>query len=120
MSASCPCPSIWAGTCSPSPTGTCSPPIIPSGHLSPRYVGKLAAEVLPPTHTLHTLRHRFATNIYRASRDLYAVQRLLGHGSPSVTQRYVGLDVDELWDVVDADAIADAPLPAPSRLSASA
>ncbi|MEE1651778.1 tyrosine-type recombinase/integrase [Brachybacterium sp. J144] len=88
------------------------------GHLTARHVGKLAAEVLPPTHTLHTLRHRFATNVYRASRDLYAVQRLLGHGSPTVTQRYVGLDVDELWSVVDA--VGRAPLPAPSRLRASA
>ena len=89
-----------------------------TGHLSPRYVGKLAAEVLPPTHTLHTLRHRFATNIYRASRDLYAVQRLLGHGSPTVTQRYVGLDVDELWSLVDA--VGRAPLPAPARLRETA
>lgn len=100
------------------PEGYLFPSDNADGHLSPRYVGKLAAEVLPPSHTLHTLRHRFATNIYRASRDLYAVQRLLGHGSPTVTQRYVGLDVDELWTVVDA--VGRAPLPAPSRLRESA
>lgn len=100
------------------PDGYLFPSDHPDGHLSPRYVGKLAAEVLPPSHTLHTLRHRFATNIYRASRDLYAVQRLLGHGSPTVTQRYVGLDVDELWSVVDA--MADIPLPPPARVRMSA
>lgn len=100
------------------PDGYLFPSDNADGHLSPRYVGKLAAEVLPPSHTLHTLRHRFATNIYRASRNLYAVQRLLGHGSPTVTQRYVGLDVDELWSVVDA--VGRAPLPAPSRLRESA
>src|SRR5699024_3302867 len=69
------------------PDGYLFPSDNADGHLSPRYVGKLAAEVLPPSHTLHTLRH-------------------------------VGLDVDELWSVVDA--VGRAPLPAPSRLRESA
>jgi integrase len=33
----------------------------------------------------HDLRHSFAT---RSGRDLYKVQRLLGHKSPTMTQRY--------------------------------
>lgn len=96
------------------PTGYLFPAENPDGHLSPRWVGTLAAAALPRPHTLHTLRHRFATTAYRVSRDLYAVQRLLGHSSPSITQRYVGLDVDELWSVVDA--VAAVRLPAPARL----
>lgn len=96
------------------PKGYLFPDTTGAGHLTPEHVGRLASRVLPAPHTLHTLRHRFATNIYRATRDLYAVQRLLGHTSPTVTQRYVGLDVDALWSVVDA--VAAAPLPAPSRL----
>lgn len=58
------------------------------GHLSPRWVGTIAAEALGP-YTLHQLRHRFATRAYAASRDLLAVQQLLGHASPATTQRYV-------------------------------
>ena len=36
----------------------------------------------------HDLRHTFATRIVQAGVDLYKVQRLLGHKSPMMTQRY--------------------------------
>lgn len=36
----------------------------------------------------HDLRHTFATRIVQAGVDLYKVQRLLGHKSPIMTQRY--------------------------------
>lgn len=36
----------------------------------------------------HDLRHTFATRLIQAGVDLYKVQRLLGHKSPSMTQRY--------------------------------
>ncbi|HEU5201425.1 MAG TPA: site-specific integrase [Nitrospira sp.] len=36
----------------------------------------------------HDLRHTFATRLAQAGVDLYKVQRLLGHKSPSMTQRY--------------------------------
>lgn len=74
------------------------------GHLSPRYVGKLGAAALPEGWTLHSLRHRFATRVYAASGDLLAVQRLLGHASPSTTQRYVRVDDDALRRAVAAAA----------------
>lgn len=45
------------------------------GHLSPRYVGKIASGLLPPGVTLHSLRHRFATRAYAADRDVFAVQQ---------------------------------------------
>jgi len=66
------------------------------GHLSPRWVGKLAVRVLPEGWTLHTLRHRFATRAYAAERDLLAVQQLLGHSTPTTTQRYVAVDGERL------------------------
>lgn len=59
------------------------------GHLSPRWVGKIVAELLPGTATMHQLRHRFATRAYAVDRDVLTVQQLLGHASPATTQRYV-------------------------------
>ncbi|WP_168161344.1 site-specific integrase [Corynebacterium sp. HMSC11E11] len=51
------------------------------GHLSPRWVSKLAAQVLPPGWSLHTLRHRFATTAYRhGGHDLLGVQQVLCPG----------------------------------------
>lgn len=66
------------------------------GHLSPDYVGRLVARALPGVWTAHTLRHRFATKAYAGSRDIVAVQELLGHGSLATTRRYVRLPDDAL------------------------
>jgi integrase len=38
--------------------------------------------------TLHQLRHRFGTTLYRRSRDLRLVQEVLGHASPVTTAGY--------------------------------
>lgn len=72
------------------------------GHLSARWISKLASHVLPKPWTLHTLRHRFATKAYSANRDLIAVQRLLGHSSVATTQRYAAHPQDALWMAVSA------------------
>jgi integrase/recombinase XerC len=72
------------------------------GHVSPAWVGELCANVLPGGFTLHGLRHRFATRAYAASRDLRAVQLLLGHSSPVVTQRYVAVEDGALRAAMDA------------------
>lgn len=74
-----------------------------SGHLTPRHVGKLVVSCLDGA-TMHQLRHRFATQAYRSTRNLFAVQQLLGHVNPSTTQRYVATTDDELRDAVDAVA----------------
>jgi integrase len=52
--------------------------------------------------TAHQLRHYAATHAYRASHDLRAVQKLLGHASPSTTAIYTAFDTDDLAAVVDA------------------
>jgi site-specific recombinase XerD len=77
--------------------------LFPNGlgsHLSPAHVGKLVAAALPGDLTMHQLRHRFATLAYSTSHDLFAVQRLMGHSSPTVTQRYVATTDDTLRAVV--------------------
>lgn len=74
------------------------------GHLSPRWVGKLAADLLPGEWTIHKLRHRFATRAYRGTRNLRAVQQLLGHESVATTQIYTAVDTDEMRAAMHAAA----------------
>jgi integrase/recombinase XerC len=71
-------------------------PTGPGGHLTPHYVGELVDRVLPDGYTMHTLRHRFATRAYRGTRNLRAVQVLLGHASIATTERYVAVDDSEI------------------------
>lgn len=49
----------------------------------------------------HILRHSFAGHLLQASRDLRAVQDLLGHENLSTTQIYTKLDFDHLAEVYD-------------------
>lgn len=72
------------------------------GHLSPRWVGKLIARIMPDTWTMHTLRHRFGTAAYAVDRDLLTVQQLLGHASPATTRVYVRLPPETLRTTVVA------------------
>ncbi len=50
---------------------------------------------------LHDIRHTFASRVKRGGADLYAVQRLLGHSSPIMTQRYAHLQPDDLRAAVE-------------------
>lgn len=66
------------------------------GHLTAGWVGLLVARVLPEGYSMHTLRHRFASRAYRGTRNLRAVQTLLGHASIATTERYTAVDDDEV------------------------
>lgn len=60
------------------------------GHLSPRWVGRVVADLLPGHHTMHKLRHRAASQVHEAGGgDLALTQDFLGHASPVTTRRYV-------------------------------
>jgi site-specific recombinase XerD len=50
----------------------------------------------------HDLRHTYATQMVQAGMDLYKVQRLLGHKSPLMTQRYAHHYPEDLRDGVEA------------------
>jgi len=56
--------------------------------------------VLPGAWTGNTLRHRFATAAYGGTRDLRAVQELLGHTNPTTTARYTQASDAALRDAV--------------------
>lgn len=71
-------------------------PSIRGGHVSPAWVGTLCSEAMPGIWTVHGLRHRFASKAYRGTRNLRAVQELLGHSNLSVTERYTAVDDDEM------------------------
>lgn len=62
-----------------------------SRHLQPIRVGNLIAAALPEDNTAHHLRHRFATSAYAATKDLRAVQDLLGHTKPETTAVYAAV-----------------------------
>ena len=48
----------------------------------------------------HDLRHTFASDLIAQGVDLYAVQKLLGHSTPMMTQRYAHLKEDHLKDAI--------------------
>jgi len=71
------------------------------GQLSPRYLrtmvkrlahkaGVAEADKVSP----HTLRHTFASDMYRATKDLAAVQKALGHASITTTMIYTHISDD--------------------------
>lgn len=51
----------------------------------------IAAGIKDKGFTAHSTRKAFATAVYENTGDIFAVQQLLGHSSPSTTQRYVGV-----------------------------
>lgn len=60
----------------------------------------VAANVASHVHP-HRLRHSFASHVLQSSRDLRAVQELMGHASIASTQVYTHLDFQHLAQVYD-------------------
>jgi integrase len=64
-------------------------------------VSALRSSNIPDFH-FHDLRHTCATRMVQAGVDLYKVQRILGHKSPIMTQRYAHHYPESLRDGVEA------------------
>ena len=56
---------------------------------------------LKPNFVVHSLRHSFATRLYQKSRNIRAVQELLGHNRLDTTMVYTGIGKEELAQTVE-------------------
>jgi integrase len=66
------------------------------GPLTPGHVTRLVSRALPDNWTCHTLRHRCGTVAYWNTKDLRAVQELLGHAKVETTVRYTKIRPDSI------------------------
>lgn len=78
-----------------------------SPHLSTRQYGRIveswvAAIGLDPTvYGTHSLRRTKASLVYRKTKNLRAVQLLLGHTKLESTVRYLGIEVDDALEIAE-------------------
>lgn len=73
------------------------------GHLHPQSVHKIIKRATG-WHP-HSMRHAGATAAYRATRNIRAVQEMLGHSSLATTERYLHITSDERREAAHATII---------------
>lgn len=74
----------------------------PGQPVTPGHMGKWISRYLPEDFTTHSLRHRCATIALDATRDIRAVQEMLGHASIATTQLYTLVHDDRVRAAVAA------------------
>lgn len=78
-----------------------------NGRTGKRYVSvaktwyRLRSKAGLPKVRLHDFRHSFASQLANAGQSLYVIQSLLGHSSPTVTERYSHLQMKTLADAAN-------------------
>ena len=78
-----------------------------SPHLSTRQYARIVQSWVreigldPAAHGTHTLRRTKASLIYRRTKNLRAVQLLLGHTKLESTVRYLGIEVDDALEMAE-------------------
>lgn len=77
------------------------------GQLSTRYLRAMVSRIAEEAEiseadrvSPHTLRHTFATELYRETKNLRLVQKALGHASIQTTQIYTHIVDDELEEAL--------------------
>lgn len=64
-----------------------------------RWVGSIGLD--PADYGTHTMRRTKATLIYRSTKNIRAVQLLLGHSRLESTIRYLGIEVDDALEIAE-------------------
>ena len=78
-----------------------------SPHLSTRQYARIVNSWIsqiglhPADYGTHTLRRTKASLIYRRTKNLRAVQLLLGHNKLESTVRYLGIEVDDALEMAE-------------------
>jgi site-specific recombinase XerD len=78
-----------------------------SPHLSTRQYSRIVGSWVasigldPAAYGTHSLRRIKATLIYRRTKNLRAVQLLLGHTKLESTVRYLGIEVDDALEIAE-------------------
>jgi integrase len=78
-----------------------------SDHLSTRQYARIvkgwvkAIDLDPAMYGTHTMRRTKASLIYRRTKNLWAVQMLLGHTKLESTVRYLGIEVDDALEMAE-------------------
>lgn len=80
------------------------PTTLGDGHLTPHHLAKIVTTALGGSACTHSLRHRAATKAYAGTRDLRAVQELLGHQKPETTAGYILVPDDTIRAAMEAAA----------------
>jgi integrase/recombinase XerC len=99
-----PLPDEIAATIRSRPEGWLFPSPQRPGPLTAAHVGVLVSGLLPKGWTCHTLRHRCATRALEVTKDLRAVQELLGHAKPETTALYTLVCDDRVRAAMQAAA----------------
>lgn len=79
----------------------------PTGHMLPASISQRLGDLLGPDWSAHTLRHRFATGVYRNTNDVLALRDLLGHQSLDTTMIYTKVAAGSLAAAVDTLQLPD-------------
>ena len=80
-------------------------------HLSTRQYARIVASWVrsigldTASYGTHTMRRTKATLIYRRTKNLRAVQLLLGHTKLESTHRYLGIEVDDALEIAEQTEI---------------
>ena len=68
-------------------------------HIVRRWVASIGLD--PTAYGTHSMRRTKATLIYRRTRNIRAVQLLLGHTKLESTVRYLGIEVDDALEIAE-------------------
>ena len=78
-----------------------------SSHISTRQYARLVDNWVrdigldPAEYGTHSMRRTIASLIYRRTKNLRAVQILLGHRKMESTVRYLGIEVDDALEIAE-------------------